>query len=102
MPIKSVRHKGLWLLYEEDDARGVPEACADKLRDMLGALATAQAAEDMAVVPGWELRRLKDEFVDYWTLTLARNCWLIFRFQGGHASELDLVDDLSKESRSCL
>lgn len=101
MPIKSVRHKGLWLLYEEDDARDVPKAFADKLRDMLAALATAHAVEDMAVVPGWELHPLKGEFAGRWALTVARTCWLIFRFQGGHAFDLDLVDAPSMESRPC-
>jgi len=92
MPIKSIRHKGLWLLYEEDDARGVAASSADKLRDMLTALGTVQTIEDVGAVPGWELSALKGELAGCWTLTVTRDCWLIFRFEDGSVLELDLVD----------
>jgi toxin HigB-1 len=93
MSIKSIRHKGLWLLYENDDARGVPADLADRLRDMLTALGTAEAVADVGVVPGWQLRPLERQLVDCWTLAVAQHCWLIFRFENGDAFELDLVDD---------
>jgi plasmid maintenance system killer protein len=35
------RHKGLKALHEEDNARGVPPAMAEKLRKLLFALETA-------------------------------------------------------------
>jgi proteic killer suppression protein len=92
MPIASIRHKGLWLLYEEDDACGVPTASADRLRDMLGALAAARSVEDLARVPGWQLEALRGELAGRWTLTVSPTCWLMFRFEGGDAFELDLVD----------
>jgi proteic killer suppression protein len=93
MPIKSIRHKGLWLLHEGDDARGVPADLADRLRDMLAALATAETIEDVGVVPGWQLHPFERALVDCWTLTVARNCWLVFRFEDGGAVELDLIDN---------
>jgi antitoxin HigA-1 len=34
MPVQSIRHKGLRRLFEKGDARSVPAASADKLRDM--------------------------------------------------------------------
>jgi len=93
MAIKSIRHKGLWLLYEDDDACGVPANLVDRLRDMLAALGTAEAVEDVGVVPGWQLRPLERQLVGCWSLAVAHNCWLIFRFEEGDAFELDLVDD---------
>lgn len=102
MPITSIRHKGLWLLHEEDDARGVPKACADRLRDMLLALGNASAVDDVGVVPGWRLSALEGDLAGRWMLTVARNCWLIFRFDGGDAFDLDLVvDDPQGVPRRC-
>jgi plasmid maintenance system killer protein len=92
MPIRSICHKGLWLLYEEDDARGVPPECADTLRDMLSALATAHCIDELTMMPGWPLDALKGELAGRWTLAAGRGCWLIFRFEDGDAFELDLVD----------
>jgi toxin HigB-1 len=93
MPIKSIRHKGLRLLHEEDDACGVPADVADRLRDMLAALTAAAAIEDMEVVPGWRLSRIGRKEIRDWALGVSRGCWLIFRFEAGDAFELDLVDD---------
>ena len=93
MPIRSICHKGLWLLHEEDDARGVPPGSADRLRDMLSALAAAQCVDELRMMPGWRLDALKGELGGRWTLTVASGCWLIFRFEDGDACELDLVDD---------
>jgi proteic killer suppression protein len=91
MPIESIRHKGLWLLYEDDDACSVPEACADRLRDMLLALGAASSVEELRVVPGWRLEALGGELAGYWTLTVAQGCWLMFRFVDSDAFDLDLV-----------
>jgi plasmid maintenance system killer protein len=93
MPIHSICHKGLWLLYEEDDARGVPPGTAETLRDMLSALATAHCIDEFRMVPGWELDALGGKLAERWTLTVTRKCWLIFRFEDGGAFELDLVND---------
>jgi proteic killer suppression protein len=93
MPIRSIRHKGLWLLYEEDDARGVPAASADRLRDVLSALATARCIDELRPVPGWHIEALRGGLAGRWSLTVARKCWLVFRFEDGDAFELDLVDD---------
>jgi proteic killer suppression protein len=93
MPIRSIRHKGLWLLYEEDDAGEVPPASADKLRDVLIALATAAGIDELRTMPGWEVDALKGELAGRWTLTVGGGCWLIFRFEDGETFELDLVDD---------
>jgi proteic killer suppression protein len=93
MSILGICHKGLWLLHEEDDARGVPPGTADRLRDMLSAVASAHSIDDLRAVPGWQLDARKGELAGRWTLTVTCGCWLIFRFEDGDAFELDLVDD---------
>jgi plasmid maintenance system killer protein len=49
MAIQSFRHKGLRRLFESDDRRAIPASFADKLRDMLAAIGTANAVEDVGL-----------------------------------------------------
>jgi len=58
--IRSIRHKGLKRLYEDDDARGVITEHAVKLRDILVRLDAASSVDDMDV-PGFRLHPLKGE-----------------------------------------
>ncbi|MBC8013881.1 MAG: type II toxin-antitoxin system RelE/ParE family toxin [Methyloceanibacter sp.] len=92
MPIQSFRHKGLKRLFEGDDMRAIPASYADKLRDMLVAIDTANAVEEIGLFPGWRLHRLKGNLADYWSLTVSGNWRVIFRFEQGEAYDLDLVD----------
>jgi proteic killer suppression protein len=55
MPVQSIRHKGLRRLFEKGEARALPAAFVDKLRDMLLAIHTAATVDDIGVVPGWRL-----------------------------------------------
>jgi len=92
MAIQTFRHKGLKRLFENDDARGMQAKFADKLRDMLVAIDTANAVEEIGLFPGWRLHRLKGNLADYWSLTVSSNWRVVFRFEQGEAYDLDLVD----------
>jgi proteic killer suppression protein len=58
--IRSIRHKGLKRLYEDDDRRGVVAEHVLKLRDILARLDAARAVADMDL-PGFRLHALKGE-----------------------------------------
>jgi toxin HigB-1 len=92
MPIQSIAHKGLRRLYEDDDARAVPANTADKLTKMLVAIDTAQKIDDIAVMLGWKLHPLTGDLAEFWSLTVTRNWLLVFRFENGDASDLDMLD----------
>ena len=92
MPVQSFRHKGLRRLFEADDPRGVPAGAVDKLRKMLFALDSAASVGDIGAMPGWRLHTLKGDMAGFWSLTVTRNWRLVFRFEEGHARDLDLVD----------
>ena len=92
MAIQGIRHKGLKRLFEDGDARALPANLADKLRDMLAAIDTASAVEEIALFPGWRLHRLKGNLAGQWSLTVTGNWRLVFRFENGDAFDLDLVD----------
>jgi len=92
MAIQTFHHKGLKRLFENDDARGMQAKFVDKLRDMLVAIDTANAVEEIGLFPGWRLHRLKGNLADYWSLTVSSNWRVVFRFEQGEAYDLDLVD----------
>ena len=89
--IRSIRHKGLRRLFEEDDSRGVIADHAEKLRDILARLNAGSTTADMAL-PGFRLHRLKGALRGSWAVTVRANWRVIFRFADGDASDVDYVD----------
>jgi toxin HigB-1 len=89
--IRSIRHKGLKRLYEEDDPRGVVAEHGPKLRDVLARLDAAGSAADMDL-PGFRLHPLKGDFKGFWAVTVRANWRVIFRFAQGDAVDVDYVD----------
>jgi proteic killer suppression protein len=94
MAIRSIRHKGLRRLWQDDDPRGVPAGSAAKLRRMLAAVHHASSPERLAgaALPGWRAHALKGDLAGFWSLTVTGNWRLIARIEGGDAHDLDLVD----------
>jgi toxin HigB-1 len=90
--IKSIKHKGLRRLFRENDRRGVQPSLADKLRDMLHALDVAATIDEIETVPGWRLHPLKGDLKGMWSMSVSGNWRLVFRFEDGDASDLDLTD----------
>ena len=89
--IRSIRHRGLRRLYEENDPRGVMAEHAEKLRDILARLDAARVVTDVDL-PGFRLHPLRGNLRGYWAVTVRANWRVIFRFADGEASEVDYVD----------
>jgi proteic killer suppression protein len=89
--IRSIRHRGLRRLYEDNDPCGVLAEHAEKLRDILARLDTTRVVTDMDL-PGFRLHPLRGNLRGYWAVTVRANWRVIFRFAEGEASEVDYVD----------
>ncbi len=89
--IRSIRHKGLKRLHDDDDPRGVISQHAQKLRDILVRLDAAGTVADMDL-PGFRLHPLKGEFKGFWAVTVRANWRVIFRFAEGDALDVDYLD----------
>jgi proteic killer suppression protein len=89
--IRSIRHKGLKRLFENDDSRGVVSEHVVKLRDILARLDAAITIADMDI-PGFRLHPLKGEYKDYWAVTVRANWRVIFRFADRDVLDVDDVD----------
>jgi toxin HigB-1 len=89
--IRSIRHKGLKRLYEDDDPRGVIAEHVVKLRDILARLDSASTIADMDL-PGFRLHPLKGELRGLWTVTVRANWRVVFRFAEGDVLDVDYLD----------
>ncbi len=43
-------------------------------------------------LPGYRLHPLKGELSGLWSVTVSGNWRIVFRFEDGHATDLDLID----------
>lgn len=89
--IRSIKHKGLRRLFEDDDMRGVIADHAEKLRDILARLNAVSTVADMDF-PGLRLHPLKGVLKGFWAVTVRANWRVIFRFADGDAIDVDYVD----------
>ena len=89
--IRSIRHKGLKRLHQNDDPSGVNPEHVSKLRNVLARLAAARSVADMDL-PGFCLHSLKGELKGFYAVSVRANWRVIFRFDDGYAEEVDYVD----------
>ena len=89
--IKNFRHKGLRLLFEAGERRRLNPNLVDKIERVLARLDDADEIMDMAL-PGFRLHELKRQRAGTWAITISGNWRPVFRFEEGHASDVDLVD----------
>jgi len=89
--IEGFRHKGLRQLFEDDNPKGVNAEHVRKIRQILGLLDAAQQVADLDYAT-FRLHPLKGDLKGFWSLTVRANWRIIFRFEDGRASDVDLVD----------
>jgi len=89
--IRSIRHKGLKRLHEDDDPRGVMAEHVVKLCDILARLDAARSVADMDLA-GFRLHPLKGASKGFCAVTVRANWRVIFRFADHDAFDVDYVD----------
>jgi len=92
MIIGKIRHKGLRLLYEDDDPRGVPSASAAKIKRILSALEYADDLEQLKTIPAWKLHQLKGSRAGDYSLSVTGNWRITFSIQGSFITDLNFED----------
>jgi toxin HigB-1 len=89
--IKSLKHRGLKRLYEKDDRSGIRPDLLDnveRILTLLDAATTPQALD----LPSRRLHQLKGDKKGYWAVTVRANWRIIFKFEGGNAVDVELID----------
>lgn len=89
--IRNFRHKGLQLLFEDDDGRKLPADMLNRIRLILSTLQAASGIEGMSL-PTFRLHRLKGDLKGYFSVTVQANWRIIFRFERGDALDVDFID----------
>lgn len=90
--IGSFRHKGLKRFYEEGDGRDLRADQLKRIGRVLMVLENAGTIDNMDMLPGMRLHRLKGDMSGFWSVSVSGNWRVIFRFDDGQALDVDLVD----------
>jgi proteic killer suppression protein len=64
----------------------------ERVRLLLGYLDGARAIDDLAALPSLKLHPLKGDLKGYWSITVRAHWRIIFTFEDGHASAVELTD----------
>ena len=92
MRIRSIVHKGLRRLYEENSPKGLSADTVDKLRKMLAFLDAMENPEELRSLPLWKAHVLTGDRKGTWSLHVTRNRRLTFRIEDEEIIELNLED----------
>jgi proteic killer suppression protein len=89
--IKSFKHRGLKALYDGRTTKRVAAEHLARLRDILAILDQSRGPEGLSL-PGLRLHPLKGELKGCWAVSVSGNWRVTFRFENGHALDVDYVD----------
>ena len=89
--IKSIRHKGLRLYYEESDGSKLPKEHLAKIARILTALDAIASRDDILMFRSG-IHLLKGKYGGFWSLHVTGNYRIIFRFQLPDDYDIDYVD----------
>ena len=89
--IRRFQHRGLKLLYDKDDRRGVSAEIVEKTARVLAWLDVVTLPEQLRL-PGFGLHRLEGDLAGCWTIAIRGDWRIIFRFDAGDIIDVDLVE----------
>lgn len=89
--IISFKHRGLKRLYEREDRSGIRPDLVKAVEEILTVLDSAASPQELNL-PGYRLHPLKGGLSGFWSVTVRANWRIIFRFQGPHAYDVELID----------
>jgi toxin HigB-1 len=89
--IRGFRRRALRRLYENDDRRAVSAEHVEMVTRVMARLDVATQPNELNL-PGFQLRRLEGELTGCWSITIRGNWGIIFRFNLGNATDVDLVE----------
>lgn len=92
MEVRSIAHKGLRRLYEENSSKGLSADTVNKLRKMLAFLDAMQNPEELRALPLWKAHILTGNRKGTWSLHVTRNWRLTFRIEEDEIIDMDLED----------
>lgn len=94
MLVRSIRHRGLRRLIEDDNPRLLRQDLVDRVRKILTALVLADDLNSfIADAPrGWRVHRLSGDRGDDWSVSVSGNWRITFVEEDGYIDLLNLED----------
>ncbi len=90
--IKSIRHKGLKLLWEEGDGSKLPGDLLTRIEIVLEVIDSAQQVpRDFDAFRNWNVHKLTGSLKEYWSIKINKNYRIVFRFDGKNAFDVDYI-----------
>jgi len=89
--IRSFKHRGLKRLYERADRSGIRPDLLDTVENVLAVLDVATTPQALNL-PRYRLHPLTGDREGFWVVTVRANWRIIFRFAGGDAFDVELID----------
>ena len=89
--IRSIRHRRLRRLYEQDDPSRIAPEQLDRITLALADLDAAGKPRDLDL-PGYRLHQLRGDRRGLWSISISGNWRITFRFEAGEVCDVDLVD----------
>jgi proteic killer suppression protein len=89
--IRSFRHRGLRLLHERGDPSRIHAAQRKRILRILSYLDVARTPRDIDY-PGLRLHPPTGSLNGFWSVSVSGNWRIIFRFEGSHVTDVDLID----------
>lgn len=91
--IQSFKHKGLRLLWEQNNGSKLPAELISRIERMLDVIdAVKQVPEDFGVYQNWNIHKLSGDLIEFWSIKVNKNYRIVFRFDGQHAYDVDYID----------
>ncbi len=94
MIIRSVRHRGLRWLIENDSTRYLQNELVDRARKVLTAIILAEHMDSFVAdaPPGWRVHRLAGARRGEWSVSVSGNWRITFHEEGDYIDRLNLED----------
>jgi proteic killer suppression protein len=89
--IRSFKHRGLKRLYERGDRSGIRPDLLDTLSESSRFSIPPQRLK-LWISPRYRLHPLKGDLRGLWSVTVRANWRIVFRFEGNHAFDVELID----------
>ena len=91
--IKSISHKGLKNYWLKGDESKIPSTMISKITRILDLINDVEEVpQDFEPFRNLRIHPLKGDLKDFWSLDVTGNWRIIFKFENGHAYEIDLLD----------
>ena len=90
--VRSIAHKGLRRLYEDNSSKGLSADTVDKLRKMLAFLDAMQGPKELRSLPMWKAHVLTGDRKGTWSLHVTRNRRLTFLIEDDEIIDINLED----------